>query len=122
MGSRTNRLARLLPARAASTAGALTVAALFAAVPTLAADWLRFRGPNGSGAAPDTTLPVAFSAATATWAREVPFGQSSPIVARGTVFLTALDGEGLATLAFDARSGQEKWRRSVPRLRQDVVA
>ncbi len=38
------------------------------------------------------------------------------------VFLTALAEEGLLTLAIDARSGRELWRRSVPRLRVDRVA
>ena len=52
----------------------------------------------------------------------MPFGQSSPIVVRGTVFLTGLDGDKLATLAYDARTGEEKWRRSVPRLRVDQIA
>jgi outer membrane protein assembly factor BamB len=88
----------------------------------LADDWPRFRGPNGSGVAPDANLPVELSAATTAWTREVPFGQSSPIVVRGTVFLTALDGEALQTVAYDARTGEERWRQSVPRRRVDAIA
>jgi outer membrane protein assembly factor BamB len=98
------------------------LAMLAATTAAIAGDWPRFRGPNGSGVALDASLPVELSAATAAWTREVPFGQSSPIVARGTVFFTALDGDGLATLAYDARTGQEKWRRSVPRTRVYAIA
>jgi outer membrane protein assembly factor BamB len=101
---------------------ALALLAAFAATAALADDWPRFRGPNGAGTAPDQNLPVKFSAADAAWAREVPFGQSSPIAVRGAVFLTGLDGDALVTAAYDARTGKEKWRRSVPRLRKDEVA
>ena len=96
--------------------------ALFAGTAAIADDWPRFRGPNGSGTAPDENLPVEFSAATAAWTREVPAGQSSPIALHGAVFLTALDGDALVTAAYDARTGEEKWRRSVPRLRVDQIA
>jgi outer membrane protein assembly factor BamB len=87
-----------------------------------AGDWPRFRGPNGSGAAPDEGLPIGLSPSAAAWMRATPFGQSSPIVARGMVFLTAAEGDALWTLAYDARTGEERWRRSVPRLRIDRVA
>jgi hypothetical protein len=40
---------------------------LLAASAVPADDRPRFRGPNGSGAAPDTGLPVEISAATAAW-------------------------------------------------------
>jgi outer membrane protein assembly factor BamB len=101
---------------------ALVLSALVVAGAAMADDWPRFRGPNGSGAAPDANLPIELSAATAAWTREVPFGHSSPIAIRGTVFLTALDGDALITAAYDARTGEEKWRRSVPRLRVDQIA
>jgi outer membrane protein assembly factor BamB len=96
--------------------------ALLAAAAAYASDWPRFRGPNGSGAAPDMDLPVELSAATAAWTQQVPFGHSSPIAIRGAVFLTALDGDALVTAAYDARTGAERWRRSVPRLRVDAIA
>jgi outer membrane protein assembly factor BamB len=100
----------------------IAIAILAAAGGARADDWPRFRGPNGSGAAPDTSLPLEISVATAAWTRAVPPGQSSPIVVRGTVFLTALDGDTLVTAAYDTRTGEEKWRRSVPRLRVDEIA
>jgi outer membrane protein assembly factor BamB len=100
----------------------IAVLAALAALPAAAGDWPRFRGPNGSGAASDEGLPVDLSPASAVWMRETPFGQSSPIVARGLVFVTAAEGDALWTLAYDARSGEERWRRSVPQLRIDRLA
>lgn len=79
-----------------------------------AAEWSRFRGPNGSGVGEGTNLPVSFGPGkNEAWRTAVPFGRSSPIVASGRIFLTASEGGQLWTLAFDARSGKELWRRGV---------
>jgi outer membrane protein assembly factor BamB len=104
------------------TAWSLTALAL--AVGPLAArgeDWPRFRGPNGSGIAEAAGLPTDLAPAQALWQTPVPFGHSSPIVVGGSVFLTALDGDALATIAIDASTGAERWRRTVPRLRVDAL-
>lgn len=98
---------------------------LFAAsAATTATDWPRFRGPNGSGvAAPATApLPTEFGPArNAAWKATVPFGRSSPIVAAGRVFLTATEGDTLITLAFDAASGRQLWRRELKAARLQTI-
>jgi outer membrane protein assembly factor BamB len=79
-----------------------------------AADWARFRGPNGSGVGEGTNLPVRFGPGeNVAWKAAVPFGRSSPIVAVGHVYLTASEGGQLLTLAYDARTGKELWRRGL---------
>ena len=76
------------------------------------ADWPRFRGPNGSGVGESAGLPVEFGPGkNVAWKAAVPFGQSSPVVAGGRVFLTASEGGALLTLAFDLKTGKELWRR-----------
>jgi len=81
-----------------------------------AADWPRFRGPNGSGVSDATGLPTEFGPSLhVAWKTEAPFGRSSPIVAGGRVFLTASSGEMLLTLAYDAGSGRQLWRRETKR-------
>ena len=81
-----------------------------------AADWTRFRGPNGTGVAESTNLPIQFSPSqNLAWKASIPFGQSSPVVAAGRVFLTASEGTKLLTLAYDAASGRQLWRKEVPR-------
>jgi outer membrane protein assembly factor BamB len=59
-----------------------------------ASDWLRFRGPDGSGVAEDKGLPVTWSAdANIAWKTELPGpGGSSPIVVGDRVFVTCYTG------------------------------
>jgi outer membrane protein assembly factor BamB len=78
--------------------------------------WPQFRGPNGSGIDPAVGYPVAFSpASNVVWKAAVPFGQSSPIVAGGHIYLTASEGDRLFTICLDASTGRELWRRDIVR-------
>ncbi|MEZ5401354.1 MAG: PQQ-binding-like beta-propeller repeat protein [Bryobacteraceae bacterium] len=90
---------------------------LLAATLASAADWPRFRGPNGSGVSGDEGAPpVEFGPEkNVLWKAPVPFGQSSPIVVDGRLYLTATSGEDLITLAYEAASGKLLWRRSLKR-------
>ena len=98
---------------AASTGLGLILAAL-AAAPPAAAQWGQFRGPNGSGVDTATGYPVAFSPASGVaWKAAVPYGQSSPVVVGSRLYVTARDGEQLVTIAFDAVTGREHWRRGI---------
>src|SRR5690606_14019105 len=58
--------------------------------------WPRFRGPNGSGAAPDASVPLHWSATeNLKWRLDLPGpGSSSPIVWGGRVFVTCYTGYG----------------------------
>lgn len=91
---------------------------LLTAAETRAADWPRFRGPNGSGVGEAAALPAEFGPGkNLAWEMAVPFGRSSPIVAGGRIFLTASEGDKLLTLAFDAATGKALWRREIQRPR-----
>lgn len=81
---------------------------------TLHGQWTQFRGPNGAGVAADTGYPTTFSPTQAVlWKATVPYGQSSPVVADGHVYLTASDGDRLFTISLDQATGREQWRREV---------
>ena len=85
-------------------------------------DWPRFRGPQGSGVSDSTGLPVEFGRGrNLLWRLEVPTGRSSPIVARNRLYLTALEGDELVTLAVDASTGASLWRRGIPRARSSKI-
>lgn len=58
-------------------------------------DWLRFRGPNGSGIS-DARLPTTWSdSENLRWKAKLPgFGSSSPIVVGPRVFVTCYSGYG----------------------------
>jgi outer membrane protein assembly factor BamB len=85
-------------------------------------DWPRFRGPNGAGIAETTGLPAEFGPEqNVVWKTKLPAGYSSPIVSAGHIFVTAVEGEKLFTIALDLATGQEKWRRESPRDRKEKL-
>ena len=79
----------------------LVLSVLFVPLPTRAGDWPGWRGPTGQGISDDKDLPLTWSAKTGEnilWKVRLPGqdgktkqdqNQSSPIVARGKVFVTA---------------------------------
>jgi outer membrane protein assembly factor BamB len=97
------------------------LALLSVAIPVLAQDgaWEQFRGPNGSGVGTGTGYPVEFGPAkNVAWKAALPYGQSSPVVVDGRVYVTASDGGKLLTISLDAKTGKEIWRREVVRRHQ----
>ncbi|HEY6166882.1 MAG TPA: PQQ-binding-like beta-propeller repeat protein [Verrucomicrobiae bacterium] len=64
-----------------------------------AADWPRFRGPNGDGTSSDATIPLKWSEKeNLVWRTPLPGpGSSSPIVSGARVFLTCYSGYGATT-------------------------
>lgn len=97
---------------------------------TPAADWLRFRGPNGSGVATDSTeLPSQWSPqANLAWKTPLPGpGVSSPIVVGGKAFVTCYSGYGLDQknpgemkdlvrhlVCVDVQTGKQLWQQDIP--------
>ncbi|MBL8178174.1 MAG: PQQ-binding-like beta-propeller repeat protein [Bryobacterales bacterium] len=98
-----------------------------------AADWPQFRGLNGVGVGDAASLPAEVAPAkNVAWKVELPPGHSSPIVSKGRIFLTAVEGgarvdagrqkvvdEGgrLVTLALDVQTGKLLWKQAAPRPR-----
>jgi outer membrane protein assembly factor BamB len=82
-----------------------------------AADWSRFRGPNGSGVAVGSDpLPAEIGPEeNLLWKAILPPGRSSPVVVSGRIFLTGIrDGNQPVTLCFDQTSGDLIWERPSP--------
>jgi outer membrane protein assembly factor BamB len=76
--------------------------------------WTQFRGPNGSGVDSAEGYPVEFSPTrNMVWKKAVPYGQSSPVVARGHVYLAASEGDRLLTICLDAKTGAQLWQREI---------
>ncbi|MBN2242088.1 MAG: PQQ-binding-like beta-propeller repeat protein [Acidobacteria bacterium] len=87
-----------------------------------AEEWNRFRGPNGSGISDATGLPVEFGRAkNIDWRTEIPFGRSSPILARDCVVVTGSEGEKLITVCIDRKTGRVAWRRELLRDRTQEI-
>src|SRR2546422_347186 len=91
-------------------------------VALLAADWPRFRGPNGSGVAETSALPVRFSPAeSVVWKLPLAPGHSSPVLSQTRVYLTAFEGANLYTYSIDRASGKVVWRNEFPRGRAEQL-
>lgn len=82
---------------------------------TQAADWARFRGPNGTGVADGPLPPV--DPKNPLWKVAIPGkGNGSPIVVKGKVFLqtASADGAKRSLVCLDAASGKTLWAKDVP--------
>src|SRR5258708_6118336 len=108
---------------------------LLAALPVYG-QWPQFRGPNASGVAAARNLPVEFSSEkNAVWRVDLPPGHSSPVIAGGRIFLTAVENESptrigrdkaadsgqgqLLTICLDRATGKVLWRNPIPRPRRE---
>ncbi|MHB8523177.1 MAG: outer membrane protein assembly factor BamB family protein [Limisphaerales bacterium] len=84
------------------------------------AHWPQFRGPNGSGLAPDDQpAPVTFGPdKNCLWQTGLPPGHSSPCIWDNRIFLTAFDQDSkrLETLCLDRASGKILWRTPAPKM------
>ncbi len=104
-----------------------------------AADWTRFRGPNGSGISPDKqATPLTWSESeNLKWKVQLPGpGLSSPIVVGNRVFVTCWSGYGVDgqnpgdqkdlkrhLVCINRESGKEYWTQSIdPYLPEDRYA
>jgi len=87
---------------------------LLCSIAAAAADWPRFRGPNGSGIGEGAGLPAEFGPGkNLAWKTAVPFGRSSPVIVGERIFITASEAGSLLTLAYDVKTGRELWRRAL---------
>ena len=80
-------------------------------------DWPQFRGPNCTGISrSQKALSVEFSdTENVRWSATIGDGVSSPVVAAGRVFTTAMvDEESVALFCFDAETGEKLWQRDWP--------
>lgn len=102
------------------------------------ADWMRFRGPNGSGVSDETqATPAEWSSQkNLKWKVALPGpGSSSPIIVGDKVFVTCWSGYGMSRneppgdqkdlrrhlICLDRKTGKVLWDRSVkPVLPEDV--
>jgi outer membrane protein assembly factor BamB len=84
--------------------------------PAAVTDWPQWRGSDSSGVSSEAGLPDQWTdTENVRWKAELPGrGVSSPVVARGRVYVTASSGlrqDRLHVLCFDAATGQRLWER-----------
>lgn len=95
--------------------GTLAVVMLLGLAPAASWDWPQWRGAArdavSDGAASPREWPRQLSRR---WRTEVGSGQSSPVVAGGTVFLFTREGEEEVARALDLETGRVRWRQTYP--------
>lgn len=82
--------------------------------PAAAQEWVRFRGPNGTGISDATTIPTEWTEADYNWRVALPgIGHSSPVSWGNRIFLTSADNENAAriVLCLAAEDGRTLWSR-----------
>jgi outer membrane protein assembly factor BamB/inosine-uridine nucleoside N-ribohydrolase len=78
--------------------------------------WAQFRGPNASGISssseplPDRVGPDQ----NVLWRVDAPAGHSSPAVTEDRIYLTAVKGKSLWTIALERQTGKLVWEREAP--------
>ena len=101
------------------TRSGAAIALLAIAAAARAEDWPQWRGPRSDGTSLEQGLPTAWGPTQGLcWATDLPGqGHSSPIVAKGSVFVTTALGDGheRALVRLDAASGRILWVRTVVR-------
>lgn len=79
-----------------------------------AQEWTRFRGPNGSGVSPATTIPVQWTDKDYRWKAKLPgVGHSCPVLWGDRVFVTSADNETgkRFVLCYNTKDGSRRWQR-----------
>jgi len=78
-------------------------------MPSAAEDWPCWRGPRGDGITSENISGWKVQGWRMLWAADVGLGYSSPVAARGRVYLFSLNNRREALTAFDANSGRIVW-------------
>ncbi len=85
--------------------------------PASAANWPRFRGPNGVGIALDKNVPVEWKDKDILWKVAIPgIGNSSPVIWGDRLFLQSSSADGMErTLrCLNVADGKTRWSKSLP--------
>ncbi|MCX7006306.1 MAG: PQQ-binding-like beta-propeller repeat protein [Kiritimatiellaeota bacterium] len=81
---------------------------------TAAADWPRFRGPNGDGRGEAAGVPVPWTTNDYRWVVTLPgVGHSSPVVVGSRLFVTCGENSNATRIVvcLDALNGKKLWQR-----------
>jgi outer membrane protein assembly factor BamB len=94
----------------------IAVLAGLAATAPRAADWPRWRGPQGNGVIPAEPLTTKWpnGGPPVQWRAEVGVGFSSIVVASGRIYTIGHRGDEDVLVCLDADTGSELWRRGYP--------
>src|SRR5262245_61060053 len=91
------------------------LAVLLTSVPTHAANWANWRGPNYDGSSEEKNLPAAFSKTNnVKWVADMPGpSAATPVIWGDHVFISSTDDSAktLRALALDRKAGKVLWNQ-----------
>jgi outer membrane protein assembly factor BamB len=92
---------------------AVVVASLLAALPSRAADWPQWRGPELRGTSPEKGLPVKWSASEGlAWKLALPSGSgSTPIVSGDRIYVNVAEGDTVSLWCLDRKTSAALWKK-----------
>jgi len=99
------------------TATAQIILMILIGTQVTAGDWPHWRGPFLNGSSDEKNLPDKWSQTeNVTWVIDLPGpGSATPVIAGGKVFISSTDknNNDLLAMCFDARNGEELWRKKL---------
>jgi outer membrane protein assembly factor BamB len=79
-----------------------------------AANWARFRGPNGTGMADDKDIPVQWTEKNIRWKAPIPgAGNSSPVIWGDKLFIESADAKNRMLFCINVKDGKTIWMKNV---------
>ncbi len=90
---------------------------------TMAQEWTRFRGPNGTGESEASTIPAQWTQSDYNWKTKLPgIGHSSPVIWGNKVFVMSANPDDATryVLAIDVADGNIGWNREFKSTRHHL--
>ncbi len=84
--------------------------------PVSAENWPQFRGLNATGVSSEKGIPTSWSSGDYKWDIAIDgSGHAAPVIWDDSVFVTSAEDDGAIRLllCLDAKSGQQRWSRSI---------
>ena len=86
-----------------------------------AAEWTRFRGPNGTGVSDEGGLPSDIGPdRNVLWKIKTFKGNSSPVVSGDRLWITGHEGNERVLFCYKASDGSLLWRKGIPKAHTDT--
>ncbi len=86
-------------------------------------DWMRFRGPDGTGVSSESGLPdVVDREKELLWSIDAGKGSSSPIVVDECVYFTSYSDDQRTLHCCDLGDGTERWAKHVEKKRDEIAS
>lgn len=107
-----------------NTSSVIIILVILLSIQVTAADWPHWRGPFLNGSSNEKNLPEKWTTSgNVAWVSDLPGpGAATAVIANGKVFVSSTDKNSneLIALCFDARNGNQIWRKKLGASNREV--